>query len=317
MKSVNQIRMSAIMMAAAFLLAGCEKENENTVDNQPVKARITSTIDGMTTRAAGTAWAAGDRIGIYALNEEANILRTNTPYVTTAGDGVFTAEGEEFYFPNIDNVVFNAYYPFEGTDGTLPGANGTSNTISKTITAADQAPDAQPNIDYLFAASITASSANPNVQFRFDHCMSRIVLKFLPGDGITALDDIEYTLEGILPAGTFITSSGYAIADAATPAAPLTMSVPGNAAAELTSALIFFPQQSDDDKTLTLTMRGTEYTATFKFKENPNNGGVRELAAGHTYTYNVKINNTTMTISPATIAGWEEGGSENIESTPN
>lgn len=62
-------------------------------------------------------------------------------------------------------------------------------------------------------------------------------------------------------------------------------------------------------------MRGTTYTATFKFKENPDNGGVRELAAGHSYTYNVKINNTSMTISPATIAGWEEGGNENIEST--
>lgn len=311
MKSVNRIRLSAIMMAAAFLLAGCEKENENTVDNQPVKARITSTIDGMATRAAGTAWAAGDRIGIYALNAAGSMIRTNATYVTTAGDGVFTAGGEEFYFYDKGNVVFSAYYPFEGTDGTLPGASG---NISKTITAADQTPDTQPKIDYLYAGRTTASSAHPNVQFSFDHCMSRIVLKFLPGDGITTLDDIEYTLDGILPEGTFDTGNGSAIADAATSAVPLTMTVPGNAAAELTSALIFFPQQSDDDKTLTLTMRGTEYTATFKFKENAE--GVRELAAGHTYTYNVKINNTTMTISPATIADWGDGGSENIDSTP-
>lgn len=145
--------------------------------------------------------------------------------------------------------------------------------------------------------------------------MSRIVLKFLPGDGITALDDIEYTLDGILPAGKFVTNLGHAAADDATLAAPLTMTVPGSAATELSSALIFFPQQSDADKTLALTMRGKTYTATFKFKENPKNRGVRELAAGHSYTYNVKINNTSMTISPATIAAWEEGGSENIEST--
>lgn len=311
MKSVNQISLSAIMMAAAFLLAGCEKENDSTVDNRPVKARITSTIDGMVTRAAGTAWAPGDRIGIYAFTAEGTEFRANAPYVTTAGEGVFTADGEELYFPNIGNVVFYAYYPFAGTDGTYPGADG---TISKTITAADQTADAQPKIDYLFAGDFTANSANPNVQFRFDHCMSRIVLNFLPGDGITALDDIEYTLSGILLAGTFNTRYGYTSADAATPAAPLTMSVPGRAAAELTSALILFPQQSDGDKTLTLTMRGTEYTSTFKFKENPKNGGVRELAAGHTYTYNVKINNTSMTISPATIAGWGDGGSENINS---
>lgn len=312
MKSVNQIRMSAILMAAAFLFTGCEKENENTVDNQPVKARITSTIDGMATRAAGTAWAAGDRIGIYALNAEANILRTNAPYVTTAGGGVFTAEGEEFYFQDKYDVHFFAYYPFEGADGTAPGVDG---LISKTITAADQTAAEQPKIDYLFAGTITANSDAPNVQFRFDHCMSRIVLKFLPGDGIASLDDIQYTLDGILPAGTFNTRTGSAAADAGTSATPLMMSVPGSAAAELTSSLIFFPQQSDADKTLALTMRGKTYTATFKFKENPKNRGVRELAAGHSYTYNVKINNTSMTISPATIAAWEEGGSENIEST--
>ena len=316
MKSVNRLRMSAIMMAAAFLFTGCEKENENTVDNQPVKARITSTIDGMATRAAGTAWAPGDRIGVYADNTEGANFLTNAPYITTAGDGVFTAEGGEFYFQDKGNVQFFAYYPFEGTDGTLPGESGTSSKIRKTITAADQTPNTQPKIDYLFAGRTTASSTNPNVEFQFNHCMSRVVLNFLPGDGITALDDIEYTLEGILPEGTFDTYFGRAAADDATAAAPLTMSVPGNAAAELTSSLIFFPQQSGDYKTLKLTMRGKTYTATFKFKENQKNGNVRELAAGHSYTYNVKINNTTMTIDSATVNPWEDGGSENIGSTP-
>lgn len=313
MKSVNQLRLSAILVAAAFLFTGCEKENENTVNNQPVKARITSSIDGMATRAAGTAWAKGDQIGVYANNRESSPVLINAPYVTTKGDGVFTAAGKEFYFPNTANVHFFAYYPFEGTDGTAPGTYG---RIRKAITAEDQAPGAQPKIDYLFAALTTANSADPNVKFQFNHCMSRIVLNFLPGDGITALDDIEYTLDGILPAGTFDTRDGSAAADDAMAAEPLTMSVPGSSAPEWTSSLIFFPQHSGDDKTLTLTMRGTTYTATFKFKENPNNNNVRELAAGHSYTYNVTINNTSMTISPATVNAWEEGGSENIGSNP-
>lgn len=315
MKSIRLTGLFAATAATVILLAGCEKENENTVDNRPVKARITSTIDGMATRAAGTAWAPGDRIGVYADNTEGANFLTNAPYITTEGDGVFTAEGGEFYFQDKGNVQFFAYYPFEGTDGTLPGESGTGSKIRKTITAADQAPAAQPKIDYLFAGRTTASSTAPNVQFQFNHCMSRIVLNFLPGDGITALDDIEYTLEGILPEGTFDTYFGRAIADATTPAEPLTMSVSGSAALELTSSLIFFPQKSNDDKTLTLTMRGTEYTATFKFKENQKNGNVRELAAGYTYTYNVKINNTSMTISPATVNPWEDGGSDNINST--
>lgn len=312
MKSIRLTGLFAATAATVILLAGCEKENENTVDNRPVKARITSTIDGMATRAAGTAWAPGDRIGVNARNANGEVALTNVPYVTTEGNGEFTAKGKEFYFQDKGDVYFNAYYPFEGTDGTAPGTNG---VISKTITAADQAPAAQPKIDYLYAAQITANSADPNVKFRFDHCMSRIVLNFLPGDGITALDNIEYTLDGIVLAGTFDTRVGRAAADDATAAEPLTMSVPGSTAPELTSSLIFFPQQSGDYKTLTLTMRGTEYTATFKFKENQKNGNVRELAAGYTYTYNVKINNTSMTISPATVNPWEDGGSDNINST--
>lgn len=307
MKSVNQIRMSAIMMAAAFLFTGCEKENENTVDNQPVKARITSTIDGMATRAAGTAWAPGDRIGIYA-KKDGQEIRINAPYVTTDGYGVFTATDKEFYFQDKEEHQLSAYYPFEGTDGTAPGSNG---VISKTITAGDQTAAAQPKIDYLFA-NATGSSASPDVKFQFNHCMSRIVLNFLPGNGIISLEDITYTLEGIVAEGTFDTRTGTAAASPGGSAAPLTMSVSGSAATELTSALIFFPQQSNDDKTLRLTMRGTPYTSTFKFQENLKNGSVRELAAGHTYTYNVKINKTSITISRATVNEWESGGEKDV-----
>lgn len=68
-------------------------------------------------------------------------------------------------------------------------------------------------------------------------------------------------------------------------------------------------------RTLTLTMRGTRYTATFQLPQNPQNNNVRELLAGHSYTYNVKINNTTMTISQATISDWSDGGSKDIDST--
>lgn len=64
-------------------------------------------------------------------------------------------------------------------------------------------------------------------------------------------------------------------------------------------------------------MRGTTYSATFQLPQNPQNNNVRELLAGHSYTYNVKINNTTMTISQATINPWEDGGSQNIDSTTN
>lgn len=308
MKSVTPISLSAILMAAAFLFAGCEKENENRVDNQPIKARITSVIDGMVTRASGTAWAPGDRIGITATKADGTVLFTNMPYVTTDGNGTFTPEGEAFYFQDKDDVTFTAYYPC--TENSNITDNGWIMFLTNGLES--QKPENQPKRDVLFATT-TGSSSSPDLQLRFHHCISRLVLRFLPGTGVASLDDITYELSGIRTGGIFNTLTGETIVNETSGSVGLT--VPGSNASELTSPLILFPQQSEDDKTLALTMRGKTYTATFKFKENPNNNNVRELAAGYSYTYNVKINNTSMTISPATIAGWEEGGNENIEST--
>lgn len=329
MKSVNQIRMSAILMAAIFLFAGCEKEIDDTADNPPVAASINSAIipltdgpgssggsgtDGIpTTRAAGTAWAADDAIGITATHADGTTLLENAHYLTPGGDGTFTAaDGSVFYFTDNAEVGFTAYYPWTAPEKLKNGI------IQDVLTGAtNQTPANQPKIDFLFATA-KGSAASPDVRLQFRHCMSRLVLNFKPGEGIAALDDIEYWLSGIAVAGTFNPLTGEAKAEAInTPGIgiAINLTVPGNAAAELSSPLILFPQQGDDVRTLTLTMRGTTYTATFQLPQNPQNNNVREILAGHSYTYNVKINNTTMTISQATISDWSDGGSENIDST--
>lgn len=313
----NQIRLFAATAAAVLLLAGCEKESNNTVENGPVAARITSTIAGSTdgtpaTRASGTAWAANDEIGITAIhNADHSILLINACYVTPNGDGKFEAEdGSQFYFTDNVEVSFTAYYPWTATEDMYE--NGIITLITEESL---QTPEKQPEIDFLFATA-TGSGANADVRLQFRHCMSRVVLRFLPGENIAALDDIEYTLNGMELGGTFNPLTGEAKAiTSQTINSLITLTVPGNSAAELSSPLILFPQQGDDVRTLELTMRGTTYTATFQLPQNPQNNNVRELLAGHSFIYNVKINNKTMTISQATINPWEDGGSENIEST--
>lgn len=324
MKSIKEIRVIAATAAAVLLLAGCEKESNNTVENGPVAARINSVIGAMTsgpgssggsgtpaTRASGTAWTADDAIGITATHADGTKLLNNAHYLTPNGDGEFTAaDGSVFYFTDNAEVVFTAYYPWIAPEKLKNGI------IQDVVTdATNQTPEKQPEIDFLFATA-KGSAASPDVRLQFRHCMSRVVLRFLPGEGITALDDIEYTLSEMTLGGTFNTLTGEAKAISAFPSIFLwALTVPGNGAAELSSPLILFPQQGDDLRTLTLIMRGTTYTATFQLPQNPQNNNVRELLAGHSYTYNVKINNTTMTISQATINPWEDGGSENIGST--
>lgn len=320
MKSIKSTGIIAAT-AAALLLAGCEKESNNVVENGPVAARIHSVIGAMTsgsgssgtdgtpnTRAAGTAWAKNDAIGITATNANGTKLLENAHYLTPGGDGTFTAaDGSVLYFTDNAEVGFTAYYPRTAPDYFEEDG------ITLFFGTNEQTPANQPEIDVLFATA-TGSGANPDVKLQFRHCMSRVVLRFLPGEGIAALDDITFSLNGTELYGTFNTLTGEAKALNTGSTYEIPLTVPGNAAAELSSPLILFPQQGDDVRTLQLIMRGTKYTATFRLPKNPQ-GDVRELLAGHSYTYNVKINNTTMTISQATISDWSDGGSENITST--
>lgn len=303
MKSImNKIRLAAFMATVAILAGGCEKESDNTVDNTPVAARITSTIDGMATRAAGTAWAAGDAIGVSGVSGEKPYV--NVKYVTTDGDGTFTVvnnagEDNNIYFQNKDDVTFTAYYPYSGENGTAPGtsANG---ILHKIIIDADQTPDAQPQIDYLFA---TCNSTNPNVKFQFHHCMSRLVINFLPGNGITSLSDIKYTIGALVLEGTFNTGTGET---AGTATGDLTLSVPSNTS-NISSTLIVFPQQANS-ATIIITMKDMQYSGTIDFPDNPANNNVREFAPGRSYTYNITVHDTELTISSANIEDWEGGG---------
>lgn len=309
MKSVNQIRFVALVAAAAILLGGCEKESDNTVDNAPVAARITSTIDDMATRAAGTVWTANDAIGVSGTSGEKPYV--NVKYVTTAGSGAFTVvnnpgENNDIYFQNKDNVTFTAYYPYDGENGTAPGTNG---ILSKTITAAEQTADGQAKFDYLFATA-TASSANPDVKFQFKHCMSRIILNFQRGNGIASLDDLRYTINDLALEGTFDTRTG---ATAGTATGNLTLSVSYNAAA-MSSTLIVFPQQANGTA-ISITMNGVDYTGTIDYPKNPANGNTPELRAGYSYTYNVYVNNTTLTINLANVNDWDNGGNTDINTT--
>lgn len=309
MKSLNQIRFVALVAAAATLFGGCEKESDNTVDNTPVAARITSTIDDMATRAAGTVWAAGDAIGVSGKSGEKPYV--NVKYVTTAGNGVFTVvnnpgEDNDIYFQNKDDVTFTAYYPYDGENGTAPGTNG---IISKSITAAEQTADGQAKFDYLFATA-TGSSANPDVKFQFKHCMSRIILNFLPGNGIASLSDLTYTIDALALEGTFDTRTG---ATAGTATGNLTLSVSNNASG-MSSTLIVFPQQASGAN-ISITMNGVDYTGTIDYPENADNGSTRELRAGYSYTYNVKVNNGSLGIELADINEWGDGGNTDINTT--
>lgn len=307
MKPETLFRLFALLtLATATLLAGCNNESDNTPAPTPVAARFTSTIAAMQTRVAGTAWTPDDRIGINAIDAATLApvpFFNNTPYVTTQGDGVFIHDGgKAFYFQPGQYVTFYAYYPYR------PDATGT--TLYFATDSEMQKPENQPQYDILYAKA-DANADNPDVKLQFSHVMSRIVLNFQPGQGIASLADIDYTISGLYLQGKVDIIGGGATSTTTAPE-DITLSVP-YADAGMSSPLILYPQYGNNNITLKLTMRGTDYTATFLLPLNPE--GTHDLKPGYSYSYDVIVSNKSMTVSQATTTPWGDGGSENITST--
>lgn len=248
------------------------------------------------TRASGTTWDNGDRIGITDIDNDTQY--GNVPFILK--NGKFEAEGKVIYIEDTKTHTFRAYYPYNAAGGIL------------TATTDATAQQNQPAIDFLFASGATGDKNNPVVSFTdktakggednsFHHRMSQITLTFEAGDGVnfSVVKPERYTLDGLLLTGTFNTADGIATADNGLQTGELTMNL---ADGNLTSSIILFPQ-TVASLPLVVNYKGQEYHATLTMPEGA-------LQAGNRYTYTVKVNATGLTLEGCTIGNWVDGGGE-------
>ena len=111
----NKMKAKTIFMAtlAAAVLTACNNDENNVIDTGSSQATFTAAIDGqVNTRAFDQTWEAGDAIGISGTS--GSTVYTNVQYVTTGGNGNFTAgiQGNEIYYQDDNSVTFTAYYPW-------------------------------------------------------------------------------------------------------------------------------------------------------------------------------------------------------------
>lgn len=293
--------VSGVLVAALVLLTGCHKKDEVSV---PVPVKFIAGIDGQVSRAAGTAFAVGDQVGISCTS--GSVAYTNREYQATSSTMIVAAgAADSIYFNNNDVVTFTAYYPFTGAVGTVPG------TVTDTTGGAAQAvPGEQAKFDFLYATA-TGSKADPKVELNFTHRMSQIVLTIERGDGVTSLERMTgYRITGLKLEGTFEPTTG-AVATTATGAAPLEVSLKaGSTDKEVKSTLIVFPQTATDvafSMTFSDPSDGDVQTYTGTM-EIPNGGFV----SGTSYTYIVNVSKTGLTVSKASIGAWTAGDVNNM-----
>lgn len=268
------------------------------------------------TRASETAWDAGDCIGI-STSSTSTKGKTNYINIRYQTDGsVFSpvpgAAGEDntIYFQGTSPMEFTAYSPCQGANGTKPGNDG---VITRILTAADQSTANLPDIDYLWAQK-TAQSSNPKVDFLFSHRMSRLVLNFKAGAGVSLPPDgLAYTLTGLVQEGAFDTSTGEAKATGSTPADLTglpTATTTTTATGQATGTTILWPQAANSVR-LQLTLNGITFGAVLTFPSGTAAG--EALAPSTSYTFNVTVERTGLEIGNADIDGWtDDGGGKDI-----
>lgn len=282
MKMMKHLSFFAFLVMA---LASCNGGlDEPGTIGKPVAAEVTAQI-GPVSRAVGTSWGEKDRIGISGVS--GTTAYANVKYnITDASSGRFTPASAGIFYQTTADVVFTAYYPFTGTDGTAQAS----------ITGNTRADNQTEGIDYLWAQA-TGSYKKP-VNFAFDHRMSRLSLTFTNGDDIDVSELTAYTVEGLKMEGTFDTTTGTATATGI--AETLTISDPEQ------KSLILYPQTTSGSVKISATVSGQTYSC---------NLNIAELKAGMNYDISIRVSKTGLSVTGSTITPWGEGGSFNGDTT--
>ncbi|WP_308769443.1 fimbrillin family protein [uncultured Bacteroides sp.] len=205
MKNINFMAAFAV-----FLLVSCKHDSDVKFANaEGEKVTFSASINDPSSedvsRVSGVNWEDGDIVSISC-----GPTQSNVSYRYNAGDNSFTSvnEFDEIWLMGNDEYDVTAYYPFIGTEGTVPPVQSVEITSDNQATSEER-----EKFDFLYAAT-KATKAEPNVHLSFNHVMSRVNLKFVPGtdpDGNpVTLTNIECYLEGVKLQGTFNTTTGEA-----------------------------------------------------------------------------------------------------------
>ena len=197
MKKMTKFFALALLAGAMF---SCSTEDTaSTTQNGKVAVQFTGGIS-VNTRAAGVAWADGDRIGIFMTEAgktlSADVIKEGVDNVCyqTSGSSAFSpiSGGKTIFFPIDGDVDFYSYYP-----------QATVNDYKVALNVADQT--SQEAIDFMYAKTKGCHKSIPQVELKFNHMLSNLVLNVQPGNGLTEddLNKLKVTIKDQNTTATF------------------------------------------------------------------------------------------------------------------
>ncbi|MFV0507233.1 MAG: fimbrillin family protein [Bacteroidales bacterium] len=289
--------LKIFMLASVLIFTACQKEKSVSYRNS---LEFNATIEqnsSFSTKASGTSWDAGDAVGIYMKEASGELSAScdnavNVKYITTAGDGSFSAAiaEEEIAFPSDGtNVDFIAYYPYQATlaDGAY------------LIDVSDQS--SIPTIDLLYSNNVTnVSSSAEVVNLNFKHHLSQLILQITAETAVGSIADLEISIDGLHTKGLCNLANGAIVTqEQVTTVYPYVSSA--SADYVVVNALLI-PGDKLSSAEITFSLNGTCIDS-WTPNEQP-------LESGKKYTYDLKLkaNGEVEEVAPnGSISDWEEG----------
>ena len=202
MKKMTKLFVLALLAGA---MVSCNTEDTaSTTANGKVAVQFTGGIS-VDTRAAGQAWADGDKIGIFMIEASktlsADVIKEGVDNVCYQSNGSIAfspvSGGKTVFFPIDGDVDFYSYYP-----------QTTVNNYKVALNMANQT--SQEAIDFMYAKKTGCNKATPQVDLKFNHMLSKLVLNVQPGNGLTEddLNKLKVTIKDQNTTGTFNLADG-------------------------------------------------------------------------------------------------------------
>ena len=200
----KMIKFFALALLAGAMVSCNTEDTASTTPNGKVAVQFTGGIS-VNTRASGLAWADGDRIGIFmtgtkqALSADAIKEGVDNVCYQTSGSIAFSpiSGGKTIYYPIDGDVDFYSYYP----QTTVSNYKVALNVVDQTN---------QEAIDFMYAKTTGCNKATPQVDLRFSHMLSRLILNVQPGNGLTEddLNKLKVTIKDQNTTATFNLADG-------------------------------------------------------------------------------------------------------------
>ena len=202
MKKMTKLFVLALLAGA---MVSCNTEDTaSTTANGKVAVQFTGGIS-VDTRAAGQAWADGDKIGIFMIEAgktlSADVIKEGVDNVCYQSNGSIAfspiSGGKTIFFPIDGDVDFYSYYPQTTVNDYKVALNMTNQT-------------SQEAIDFMYAKKTGCNKATPQVDLKFNHMLSKLVLNVQPGNGLTEddLNKLKVTIKDQNTTGTFNLADG-------------------------------------------------------------------------------------------------------------